>query len=415
MPRVFSALGIIVILAIAWAWSRDRRAIDRRVVIWGLSLQLFIGVVLLTFPPGVALFRTIGDGVTQFLGFAQTGARFLFGSLPDPSMQDSLGFQFALTILPIIVFFSSVIAVLYHWGVMQRVVRGMGWVLQRTMGTSAVESLSAAANVFLGQTEAPLLIRHYLPRASVPEIFAIMVGGFATIAGSTMGVYIAMGIPATNLIVASLLAAPGGLLLAKMAEPQGAEPGLDVTSMDPVIPSGNVVDALAYGAIDGCKLAVNVLIVLLAFVSIVALVDAGMGALDGWLTSMGIPWAPSSLRELFGWIFLPFAYIVGIPQHEAHTFAALLGTKLSVTEFIAYSDLSALIAKGALSQRTVTLASIALCGFANVASIGIQIGGFGIMAPERRTDVARLGFKAMCIGALASLLAACVAGMLIDA
>lgn len=415
MTRVFSGLGIIVIMGIAWAWSRDRRAIDRRVVLWGLALQVLIGVTLLTFPPGVALFRSIGDAVTAFLGYARTGARFLFGNLPDPAMSDSLGFQFALTILPIIVFFSSVIAVLYHFGIMQRVVRAMAWVLQRTMGTTAVESLSAAANVFLGQTEAPLLIRHYLPRASVPEIFAIMVGGFATIAGSTMGVYIAMGIPATNLIVASLLAAPGGLLLAKMAEPQGDAPGLDVTTVDPIIPSGNMIDALAYGALDGFKLAVNVLIVLLAFVSAVALVDAGLGAADAWLTTMGLPWLPSSLRELFGWVFLPFAYVVGIPAHEAQTFAALLGTKISVTEFIAYADLSTLMAKGALSERTVTLASIALCGFANVASIGIQIGGFGIMAPDRRADVARLGFKAMCIGALASLLAACVAGVMIAA
>jgi CNT family concentrative nucleoside transporter len=240
-----------------------------------------------------------------------------------------------------------------------------------------------------------------------------MVGGFATIAGSTMGVYIAMGIPATYLIVASLLAAPGGLLLAKMVEPQGAEPGLDVTTTDPVIPSGNVIDAIAYGALDGFKLAVNVLIVLMAFVSIVALVDAGLGAADAWLTSVGMPWLPSSLRELFGWIFLPVAYIIGVPAHEAHLVASLLGTKLSLTEFIAYSDLSALVAQGALSQRSVTLASIALCGFANVASIGIQIGGFGMMAPTRRADVARLGFKAMCVGAMANLLAACVAGMMI--
>lgn len=413
MTRVFSALGIIVILMIAWLWSRDRSAIDRRVVLWGLGLQLLLAVTLLTFPPGVALFQSLGNGVTSFLGFARAGTRFLFGDLGDAKLVDTLGFQFALTILPIIVFFSAFIAVLYHVGVMQRIVQVMGRLLQRTMHTSALESLSAAANVFLGQTEAPLLVRHYIPHASVPEIFAIMVGGFATIAGSTMGVYIAMGIPATYLIVASLLAAPGGLLLAKMVVPQGAEPGLDVTTTDPVIPSGNVIDAIAYGALDGFKLAVNVLIVLMAFVSIVALVDAGLGAADVWLTSVGMPWLPSSLRELFGWIFLPAAYIIGVPAHEAHLVASLLGTKLSLTEFIAYSDLSALVAQGALSQRSVTLASIALCGFANVASIGIQIGGFGMMAPTRRADVARLGFKAMCVGAMANLLAACMAGMMI--
>ncbi|MBU3742877.1 MAG: NupC/NupG family nucleoside CNT transporter [Candidatus Kapabacteria bacterium] len=413
MPRLLSAIGIIVILGVALLWSRDRRAINRRVVLWGLTLQLLLGVLLLTFPPGVAMFKAVGDAVTSFLGFARSGSRFLFGELGDPKLTESLGFQFALTILPIIVFFSAVIAVLYHLGIMQRIVRAMARVLQRTMHTGAVESLSAAANVFLGQTEAPLLVRHYLPMASVSEIFAIMVGGFATIAGSTMGVYIAMGIPATYLIVASLLAAPGGLLLAKMVEPQGEKAGLDVTTTDPVIPSGNIIDAIAYGALDGFKLAVNVLIVLMAFVSVVALVDAGLGAADQTLTSVGIPWLPASLRELFGWIFLPVAYLIGIPGHEAQTVAALLGTKLSLTEFIAYSDLSALIAKGALSERSVTLASIALCGFANVASIGIQIGGFGMMAPDRRADVARLGFKAMCVGSMANLLAACIAGVLV--
>jgi CNT family concentrative nucleoside transporter len=230
-----------------------------------------------------------------------------------------------------------------------------------------------------------------------------------------MGVYITMGIPATNLIVASLLAAPGGLLLAKIVEPQGSEPGLDVTTTDPVIPSGNVVDAIAYGALDGFKLAVNVLIVLMAFVSIVALIDAGMGWADQAMTSLGMPYLPSSLRELFALIFLPVAYVIGIPAGEAHLVASLLGTKLSMTEFIAYSDLAAMIKQGALSDRSVTLASIALCGFANVASIGIQIGGIGMMAPDRRSDVARLAFKAMCVGAMANLLASCVAGLLIPA
>ncbi len=411
MERVVSAIGIVVIIALVWAMSANRRGFPFRIVAWGLALQVILAALLISFPPGVQFFQWLGGGVSAFLGFADVGAQFLFGKLAADDQTPAFGFQFALTIMPIIVFFSSVIAVLYHYNVMQRIVRSMAWVLEKTMRTTAVESLAAAANVFLGQTEAPLLVRHYIPTASASEIFAIMVGGFATIAGSTMGVYIAMGIPAPDLMVASLLAAPGGLALAKIAMPPDRDNALKVTRIDPVIPSGNVIDALAYGALDGFKLAVNVLVVLLAFVSVVALVDAGLHHLDMWLTSVGFPYLPTSLRELFGWIFLPFAYLVGIPSSEAQSFASLLGTKISLTEFIAYADLSAMIKAGTISHRTATLAAIALCGFANVASIGIQIGGFSIMAPDRRADVARYGFKAMIVGALANLMAACMAGI----
>lgn len=413
MERALSALGILVIIVIVWALSSDRRRFPWRIVLWGIGLQAILAALLISFPPGVQFFAWAGAQVTAFLAFADVGAQFLFGKLAADDQATAFGFQFALTILPIIVFFSSVIAVLYHYGVMQRIVRGMAWILEKTMRTTAVESLSAAANVFLGQTEAPLLVRHYIPTATASEIFAIMVGGFATIAGSTMGVYIAMGIPAPDLMIASLLAAPGGLALAKIAMPPDRDNAVKVTRIDPIIPSGNIIDALAYGALDGFKLAVNVLVVLLAFVSVVALIDAGLHQADGWCTSMGFPYLPTSLRELFGWLFLPFAYLVGIPNTEAQTFAALLGTKISLTEFIAYADLSTMIKAGTISHRTATLAAIALCGFANVASIGIQIGGFSIMAPDRRADVARFGFKAMIVGAFANLMAACMAGIVL--
>lgn len=403
MERLISALGIVVILAIAWLWSTDRRAIKPRTVIWGLGIQFILAVLVIWFPPGVRVFQSIGDGVAWFLSFANQGAVFLFGDLASTEKRTLFGFQFALTIMPIIVFFSAFLAALYHLGIIQRVVRGMAWVMQRSMQTTAIESLSAAANVFLGQTEAPLIIRHYIATASTSEIFALMVGGFATIAGSTMGVYIAMGIPANYLIIASLLAAPGGLALAKMAMPLTAShQAIEVRDASPVEGGTNVIDAIARGALDGFKISVNVIVVLLAFKSLVALLDAS-------LAMASLP----SLDVLLGYAFTPLAWLTGVPAHEVHTLASLLGVKISQTEFLAYDKLSVLIAQGAISERTVTIATVALCGFANILSIGIQIGGFGIMAPERRADVARMGFKAMVIGALANLLAACVVGLFV--
>jgi CNT family concentrative nucleoside transporter len=246
----------------------------------------------------------------------------------------------------------------------------------------------------------------------------MMVGGFATIAGSTMGVYIARGISATDLMIASILAAPAALVLAKIAEPEapsqsGAEASSSVVDLDPVLESGNVLDAIARGAFDGAKLALNVIVVLIAFKALVAALDAIMGIGATSLMQWGLPWAPHSIEELLGVLFLPFSWLVGIPSAEAQTFASLLGTKISLTEFIAYDKLANAVATGALSERTVRLATIALCGFANVMSIGIQIGGYGMMAPERRAEVARFGFKAMCVGALANLLTACLVGLFI--
>jgi CNT family concentrative nucleoside transporter len=413
MLQLQSLIGVLVILSMAFMWSTNRHAIRVRVIVSGLALQVVLAVLLLSFPAGIELFATLGRGVTALLGFAGAGARFLFGNLADSSYASTFGFQFALTVVPIIVFFSSLVSVLYHLGVMQRVVQSMAWVLRRTLGTSPIESLSAAANVLLGQTEAPLLVRHYLPHASMSEIFAIMVGGFATIAGSTMGVYVALGIDPSTLMVASLLAAPGGLVMAKIAWPQGHEDVVDVASVMPSIESRNVVDALAHGAKDGLLLAANVLVVLLAFVSVVAMIDAALAYVGGQIVEMGWSSFPTSLREVLAVLFHPFSWLLGISPSDQANVGALLGTKLSVTEFVAYNDLAQFVQQKAMSPRSVTIATIALCGFANVASIGIQIGGFAIMAPQRRSDVAKAGFKAMCIGALASMQAAAVAGVVI--
>ena len=414
MERVISGVGVLVILGIAWLWSSRRGPLPWRTILWGMALQTLLAVFVLQVPVGTTLFQTAGDAVTWFLGFANDGARFLFGNIASNSAEHRtvFGMQFALTIMPIIVFVSSVTAILYHLGIVQRIVRGMAWVMQRTMGTTAIESLAAAANVFLGQTEAPLIVRHYLAKASASEIFAIMVGGFATIAGSIMGVYIALGIPATYLIVASLIAAPGGLVLAKLAEPTpDAVAAASVQVEDPVLPAQNMMDALSRGALDGFKIAVNVIVVLLAFTALVALIDAILGWSSLQFAAGGWQGAPRSLDQILGVAFYPFAFITGVPSNEVTTVASLLGVKLSQTEFLAYEKLADLIASGQLSQRTVTIASVALCGFANVMSIGIQIGGFGIMVPEKRGEVARLAFKAMCIGALANLMAACIVGV----
>ena len=419
MLQLQSAIGVVLIIAMAVLWSSGTKRIPWRTVIWGMILQLGLCLLIIVFPPGVEAFKRLGDGITWFLSFANEGAAFLFGDLPLPKGQAVVGFQFALTITSVIVFFSSFMAILYHYGIMQRIVRGTAKLLQSTMRTSPIESINAVGEIFLGQTESPLLVRHYIPHISASELFAMMVGGFATIAGSTMGVYIARGISATDLMIASILAAPAALVLAKIAEPEehhaseavGSQSS--VVDLDPVIGAGNVLDAIARGALDGAKLAVNVIVVLIAFKALVAAFDAVMGMGASSLMSWGLPWAPHSIEELLGVLFLPFAWMTGIPAHEAQTFATLLGTKISLTEFIAYDRLAEYVAAGTLSDRTVRLATIALCGFANVMSIGIQIGGYGMMAPERRSQVARFGVKAMCIGALANLLTACMVGLFI--
>ncbi|MBK6418346.1 MAG: NupC/NupG family nucleoside CNT transporter [Ignavibacteria bacterium] len=418
MAQIQCAIGIVVILGLTWLWSSNKRGISWRTILWGLALQLILALIVVVFPPGVRAFQWFGDGVTWFLSFATQGAAFLFGNLALPAGQAVVGFQFAITITSVIVFFSSCMAVLYHYGIMQRFVRWTARILERTMKTSPIESINAVGEIFLGQTESPLLVKRYIPYISSSELFAMMVGGFATIAGSTMGVYVARGINATDLMIASILAAPAALALAKIAEPH-VRSSKSVMSSEVETPevethtAGNLLDAIAHGAFDGAKLALNVIVVLIAFKAIVAFLDALLGMGSAQLSTIGLAHVPTSIEQILGYVFLPFAWLTGIPSSEAQTFASLLGTKIAMTEFIAYDNLATLVSQGALSERTVRLATIALCGFANVMSIGIQIGGYGMMAPNRRAEVARFGFKAMCIGALANLFTACVAGLFI--
>jgi len=376
-----------------------------RVLLWGLGLQLALGTWLLHSSSGVALFERVGSAVTSFLAFANRGAEFLFGNIVKAEYRQTFGMQVALVIAPTIIFFSAVIGMLYHLGIIQRVVYAVAWLMARTMGTSGPESLSAAANIFLGQTEAPILIRHYLATASISELHAIMVGGFATIAGSVLGAYVQLGISAQALITASLLSAPGGLMLSKLAlPPKGTERPIESYRTERTTQS--LIDAATSGARDGLMLALNVIAMLLAFIAIMALLDACFQ----WIHSM-VSWAPSSLRQLLGWVFLPLAYALGVPTADVQAVAQLLGTKVIANEFVAYTDLSVLMNAGAISPRGAMIATYALCGFANISSIAIQIGGIGSLAPERRSDIVRLGWRAMIIGVLTNCLSASIASL----
>ncbi|MBE2188140.1 MAG: hypothetical protein KGZ71_04960 [Desulfobulbaceae bacterium] len=414
MAMIINLLGIPLIFLLVWLLSESKKEFPWRIVILGTLLQFGLAFFILHVPFGVDLFRGIGDTVTIFINHSMEAAKFMYGGMVDPEKGHIFGFQFAIIISSSIIFFSAFVSILYHYGIIQKIVYSMAWVFQKTIKTSGVESLSAAANIFLGQTEAPLIIRHYLTTTSRSELYSIMTVGFATIAGGVMAAYIAMGIDATFLVTASIISAPGALILSKIVIP----PPKDSISLSEInkieIPeSSNVLIAISNGATDGVKLSLNIIGMLIAFIAIIAVLDSGMGLLSSWLSNIGIAGVPSSFKELLGYLFMPFAYLVGIPAAEAQTFGSLLGTKLAVNEFLAYSDLSELIRNGAISERTAIISTFALCGFANFSSIAIQIGGIGSLVPERRNEIAQLGIKAMLIGALANLLTATIASLLI--
>ncbi len=413
MERLQSLFAIPILLGIAWLLSSDRKNFPWRVVLWGTGLQIVFAIIILWTPWGRDLFSALGDGVTKFLGYTMEGSSFLFGNMVKAEYQQTFGFQFAFAILPTIIFFGAFMGIMYHFGIVQRVVKGLAWVMTRTMGTSGAESLSAAGNIFLGQTEAPLLVRPFLMSTTRSELNAIMVGGFATVAGGVMAGYILLGVPAKHLLAASVMAAPGALIFAKIFLPEKDKPSTAGALHMPEMPKqANVIDAAASGARDGLGLAVNVGAMLLAFIALIAVVNALLGLLAGWFTGMGIAWFPDNLREIFSYVLWPIGFILGVPLAECKDFAYLVGTKISINEFVAYVEMSNLMKEGVLSPRTIMLASYALCGFANFSSIGIQIGGIGSLAPERRTDLAQLGLKAMIAGAMVSLQTAAIAGVL---
>jgi len=446
--RLTSLIGIGVMVGLAGLASEDRSAIRWRTIAWGLGLQLLLGLVLLApaipTPMGpVALadlfYDLVGGAVERLLGFSDEGAAFLFGAMVpheivvDGGARSYVGVispplrTFAFTVLPTIVFFSSLMAMLYHLGLMQRLVRAIAWLMVRTLGTSGAESLAAAGNIFVGQTEAPLLVRPFVEGMTRSELMAVMTAGFATVAGGVMGAYVKFldGVPdiAGHLVMASMMSAPAALVCAKLVVPETerSETAGEVRAEFPSMAT-NVVEAAARGASDGMRLALNVGAMLIAIVGLVALVDWLVGLLPlsscgdaGWSLGYcaGQERTPLSLSAIFGVAFAPLAFLMGVPWTECDEVGRLLGEKIVLTEFFAYVHLGELAAEGALSERSTIIASYALCGFANFASIGIQLGGIGGIAPDRMSDLAALGFKAMMAGMLAACMTGAVVGLLI--
>lgn len=441
VPRLVSLLGVGVIVGLAYAMSTRRDAIKWRPVLWGIGLQFVFGVLVLN-PTVSSVFYGVVDGaVNKLLEFSARGGEFVFGSFVPHQIADASGelqpsdglsppmVNLAFTVLPTIIFFSALTALLYQLGVMQIIVRGIAVVMVRTMGTSGAESLSAAGNIFLGQTEAPLLVRPFINRMTASELNSVMTCGFATVAGGVLGAYVSFlrDVPniAGHLVMASIMAAPGALALSKVVVPETEEP---VTRGDlgepPKSTASNAVEAVAVGASDGVKLAINVAAMLIAMVALVYLVDWTLGVVPVRFCDESLSWGygcaegaalrPLGLSDVLGAIFAPLAAAIGVPLDEVSTVGRLLGEKLALTEFIAYEHLGSIVANepGRLSERTVVMCSFALCGFANFASIGIQLGGIGGMAPERLTDLSRLGVRAMLTGALVSCMSAAIVGVI---
>ena len=405
MERLIGIAGILVLLSIALAMSNNRKAISWQLVTWGLGIQLLFAIIILKTPVGVPFFGAIDIGIKNLLSFSDAGSDFLFKSFRSGVVEDPL-MNFAFRILPTLIFFSSLISVLYHVGIMQFIIKWIARIMQKSMATSGSETLCVSGNIFVGQTEAPLLVRPFISKMTKSELMAIMVSGFATVAGGVMAMYVSMlgDVPgiAGHLLAASIMSAPAALVIAKIIYPETETSdtfGNIKITLDKK--DDNIMEALSNGATNGMKLAANVAAMLVAFVAIIAMINAILGLLD------------LSLQQILGWIFSPLAWVMGVPWNEAGIIGSLMGEKLVLTELIAYGDLAELMVANSISDRSAIIASYALCGFANFASVGIQLGGIGGIAPERRKDLAKLGLKAMFGGALASWLTATIAGLLI--
>ncbi len=405
MERLIGLLGIVVLLGIAWLLSNNKKKIDKRIVLWGFGLQLFFALLILKTPIGQPFFAAVDGFLRKLISFSDAGGDFLFKTFSSGVVEGPL-LNFAFRALPTIIFFSALMALLYHLGIMQFIVRGISWAMQKTLKTSGAETLSVSANIFVGQTEAPLMIRPYVNAMTKSELMAVMVGGFATVAGGIMAIYVFMlsDIPgiAGHLLAASIMSAPAALVIAKIMYPETEEPATrGHVKIEVEKTAGNAMESISQGATSGMKLAANVAAMLIAFVAMVAMINAFLGLFD------------TSLEEIFGIIFRPLAWTMGVPWNESATLGTLMGKKIVLTELIAFGDLQELRVANEISDRTAIIASYALCGFANFASIGIQLGGIGGIAPKRRKDLAKIALKAMIGGALASWLTATIAGILI--
>tara|TARA_B100001245_G_scaffold114505_1_gene83831 strand:+ start:375 stop:1595 length:1221 start_codon:yes stop_codon:yes gene_type:complete len=406
MERFIGLLGIVVLLAIAFALSNNRKQINMRIIGWGLGLQAIFAIFILKTPIGGPLFGILDKTIRKLISFSDAGSDFLFKSfVPDVGYHVAM-INFAFRALPTIIFFSSLMAVLYHFGIIQMFVKLIARAMQKTMGTSGSETLSVSANIFVGQTEAPLIVRPFIQHMTKSELMAVMTGGFATVAGGVLAIYVMWlaDIPgiAGHLLAASVMSAPGALVVAKIIYPETeSSETMGDLKINIEQKSTNAMEALGDGATSGLKLAANVAAMLVAFVSLVAMINYLLG------------FAGTSMESILGFIFKPLAWTMGVPWSEAGTLGTLMGKKIVFTELIAYGDLKELMSTGAITDRTAIIASYALCGFANFGSIGIQLGGIGGMAPERKKDLAKLVTKAMVGGALASWLTATIAGLLI--
>ncbi len=417
MDRYIGVLGILAVLLAAYTFSTDRKRIRWRTIAWGLGLQICFAFLVLRFDYGQRLMSWAGGVVTQMLSYTFAGTKMVFGQLglPNsglfgamlPAGAANQGSIFAFQVLPTIIFISAFFALLYHIGVMQLLIRGMAWIMLKTMRISGAESMNVAASIFMGQTEAPLTIRPFLKNATRSELMVIMTSGMAHVSGGIMAMYIAQGVEARHLLAAVIMTSPGTILLAKMLVP---ETGVPETEGKVVIPKDeqhkgeNFIGAIARGTIDGGKLAMNVGIMLISFLALVAMLDGLLLWGHG-----GLSWIPSSLGQILGFFFSPVAWLIGVPWHDCGAIGNLLGTRMALNEVVAYVQLGTL--KAALSPRSFTIATFALCGFANLGSIGMQIGGIGALVPERRNDLAQLGIRAMLAGTMANLISASIAGM----
>ncbi|MFI5148448.1 MAG: NupC/NupG family nucleoside CNT transporter [Bacteroidia bacterium] len=427
MDRYFGLFGVAAILALAFLLSNNRKAINYRPVLVGLLIQLCLAVFILKVPFGQKLFQHVGDFVTKFLNFSDEGARFVFGLLVDKSKLSEIfgpnnSFIFYFNIIPTIIFVSALVSVAYHIGLMQLIVSFLAKIVYKLMKVSGSEALSNVASTFVGQVEAQIMIKPYLSGMTRSELLASMTGSMACIAGGIMAVYMKMGVPASYLIAASIMAAPGALVISKIVFPETekSETG-GAVKLEIKKTHANLMDAIMHGAGDGMRVGINVVAMLIAVIAIIALIDAGLGKGGRFLCNhtsiahsiLGLDLTQLSLKNIFGAVFAPMAYLMGIPWNEAHVAGNMMGTKMAINEFVAYNELTPMIRNHMLSAKTITILSFALCGFANFSSIAIQVGGIGELAPERKTDLAKLGMKAMICGTMASYLSATIAGMLI--
>src|SRR5882672_5054854 len=412
MGKYVGVLGLLTMLGLAYLFSTDRKAIKLKTILWGVGLQLTFAFFVLKFEKGRILFAFLGAKVNRLLDFSYLGSQFIFGELGKKS--SNYGVIFAFQILPTIIFIAALFALLYHIGVMQIIIRGAAWLMQRVMGASGAESLNVAASIFMGQTEAPLTIRPFLPKMTKSELMTVMTSGMAHVSGGIMAIYIAYGIEAKHLLTAVIMTAPGTIMMAKIMEPETEQPlTAGTVEMPPMEKEANFLGAISRGTVEGLHLALNVGAMLITFIALLGLVNALMGGTHNWLVAhpgLHMTWFPSSLQQVFGWIFAPIAWVIGVAWHDCGRMGELLGTRMVVNEVVAFQKLGEL--KAQLDPRTFTIATFALCGFANFSSIGIQIGGIGALAPERRGDLARLGIRAMMAGTMANLMSASIVGLL---